>query len=74
VLEAQLKTAVRWAFKGLNSSNRMSLIVHEYFDRIMFRKIGVHFNDELDDFDIKCFKIIACEINKLEQKDLKKKK
>jgi len=50
-------------------------MVVEYFDKKMLAGLGYSFNfKDLTTFELDCYRVISSEINKLQKKDLKKKK
>jgi hypothetical protein len=66
---------VQWAYKGHKGTTKAAPIVHEYFDRAALAKLGFTTDiRELDAVDAEIFLLIAGEINKLKEAELKRKR
>lgn len=62
------------AYHGHKANNEMAFIVGRYFELQLLKKLGYNQIDDLDDFEIQAFKVIANTVNREEEKQLKKKK
>jgi hypothetical protein len=64
---------VRLAYRGGSGGSEVAPIVSEYIEKMQLRKIGYTFSgDTLSVFKGRCFSVIADEISKIEQDEIKR--
>lgn len=65
----------KWAVRGIPTTNEAAPIVKDYFDRMMLAKLGYSFNsNELEQWQVDAFSLIANTITKVANRDAKQKK
>jgi hypothetical protein len=59
-----------WVLKGIKSKNKASVIVGDFFDRMLLAKLGYSFNpEELEPWEVEAFRLIQRTIDDHNEKE-----